>query len=173
MTAAPAQASDRSRPYRQLMRALRWLLVVLSVFLIVIVFCNVVGRYVFNYSLAWAEEASRFLFIWVTFIGSVLANEKYEHMNLDLLVQWLKGNKSRGVQLCAQVVILVVLALLNRGGLIATIESISWKSPALEVPYGYIYAIVPFCCSVMFYQTLVRMFMIGKAMREAARKAPG
>ncbi len=166
MTAAVA---SQFSPYRQLMRAMRWLLVALSIFLIVIVFCNVVGRYVFNYSLAWAEEAARFLFIWVSFIGAVLANENYEHMNLDILVQWLGGNRGRAIQVIAQVIILVVLALLIRGGAIATIESIAWKSPALEVSYGHIYAIVPFSCGVMFYQTLVRLFLIGKAMR----KAPG
>jgi TRAP-type C4-dicarboxylate transport system permease small subunit len=161
-----------NRPYRVLMRALMHLLVALSIALVVIVFCNVVGRYAFNYSLAWAEEASRFLLIWVTFLGSVLANENFEHMNLDILVQWLGGNRGRAIQLAAQIVILVVLAFLIRGGGIATIESISWKSPALEIPYGYVYAIVPFCCGVMFYQTVLRLAQIAKAMRENRGTAP-
>ena len=139
------------------MLLLKWLLVVLSSFLIVIVFGNVVGRYAFNYSLAWSEEASRFLFIWTVFIAAVLTNEKYEHMHLDILIQWFPGTMGRLMQLVAYVVMLVVLGILIRGGGIATVDSLSWESPALEIPYGLVYSIVPFCCAVMFYQTLVRM----------------
>lgn len=157
--------SFEAKPYRLAMALLRYLLVALSIFLIVIVFSNVVGRYVFNYSLAWAEEASRFIFIWVIFIGSVLANEKYEHMNLDILIQWLKGDKGRIVQIIAQIIILIVLALIIRGGAIATVESIAWTSPAMEVSYGLVYSIVPLTCIIMFYQTLVRIVLIGKAIR--------
>jgi TRAP-type C4-dicarboxylate transport system permease small subunit len=145
------------RVYRYLMLLLKSVLVVLSSVLVLIVFGNVVGRYVFNYSLAWAEEASRFLFIWTVFIGAVLINEKYEHMHLDILIQWLPGKPGRLMQLLAYVVMLLVFGILIRGGMIATLESLSWESPALEIPYGLVYSIVPFSCTVMFYQTLVGM----------------
>ncbi len=146
------------RGYEYLMLILKSVLVVLSGFLVIIVFGNVVGRYAFNYSLAWAEEASRFLFIWTAFIGAVLTNEKYEHMHLDIFVQWFPGKPGRLMQLLAYLVMLLVLGLLIRGGLIATVDSLSWESPALEIPYGLVYSIVPFCCIVMFYQTLVGLF---------------
>ena len=161
--------SFEARPYRLLMAVLKGVLVALSIFLIVIVFGNVVGRYAFNYSLAWAEEASRFTFIWVIFIGSVLANEKYEHMNLDILIQWLDGDRGRIVQAVAQLVILVVLALVIRGGWIATVESLNWTSPAMEISYGLVYSIVPFTCVIMFYQTLSRILLIGREL--AKRRA--
>jgi TRAP-type C4-dicarboxylate transport system permease small subunit len=60
---------------------------------------------------------------------------------------------------------LLVLGLLIRGGVIITIDSLSWESPALEIPYGWVFSIVPFCCAVMFYQTLVRMFRILQELR--------
>lgn len=157
------------RVYQYLMLLLKSVLVVLSSFLIIIVFGNVVGRYAFNYSLAWAEEASRFLFIWTVFIGAVLTNEKYEHMHLDILVQWLPGKAGRLVQLAAYVVMLLVLGILIRGGLIATLESRSWESPALEIPYGLVYSIVPFCCAVMFYQTLVGMLQTLRQLRMSGK----
>jgi len=151
--------------YRYLMIALKYLLVALSVFLVLIVFGNVVGRYAFNFSLAWSEEASRFLFVWVILIGSVLANERWEHMNLDILVQRFPGRAGRSIQLTAQIVMLVVLGLVIRGGVIVTVENLGWESPALEIPYGMVYSVVPFCCAVMFYQNLVRAARIVKALR--------
>ncbi len=146
--------------YDFLLKLLKWILVGLTAFLIVIVFFNVVGRYVFNFSLAWAEEASRFLFIWTILIGSVLTNEKYEHMNLDILVHVLPARMGAAVQVFAQLVIIVVLGLIIRGGVIATVENIAWESPALEIPYGLIYSIVPFCCSIMLIQTVMRLVRI-------------
>ncbi len=153
------------RAYQYLMFLLKSVLVALSSFLIIIVFGNVVGRYAFNYSLAWAEEASRFLFIWTVFIGAVLTNEKYEHMHLDILVQWFPGKTGRLMQLAAYVVMLLALGILIRGGVIATMDSLSWESPALEIPYGWVYSIVPFCCAVMFYQVLVGTFQTLRELR--------
>jgi TRAP-type C4-dicarboxylate transport system permease small subunit len=157
------------RVYRYLMLLLKSVLVVLSSVLVLIVFGNVVGRYVFNYSLAWAEEASRFLFIWTVFIGAVLTNEKYEHMHLDMLVQWLPGKPGRMMQLLAYAVMLFVFGILIRGGVIATLDSLSWESPALEIPYGLVYSIVPFCCAVMFYQTLVWAFQTLRELRRPGK----
>jgi len=153
------------RVYQYLMLFLKSVLVVLSSFLIIIVFGNVVGRYAFNYSLAWAEEASRFLLIWTVFIGAVLTNEKYEHMHLDILVQWFPGKTGRLMQLLAYVVMLLVFGILIRGGVIVTVDSLSWESPALEIPYGWVFSIIPFTCAVMFYQTLVGMFQTLQQLR--------
>lgn len=155
------------RAYRYLMLLLRGVLVALSSFLIIIVFGNVVGRYAFNYSLAWAEEASRFLFIWTAFIGAVFANEKYEHMHLDLLVQCFPGQAGRLLQLAAYLIMLVVLGILIRGGLIVTLDSLTWESPALEIPYGWVYSIVPFCCAVMFYQVLGAVIQTVRKLQSA------
>jgi TRAP-type C4-dicarboxylate transport system permease small subunit len=165
----PSTVHKNFRVYRYLMLVLKSVLVVLSSVLVLIVFGNVVGRYVFNYSLAWAEEASRFLFIWTVFIGAVLTNEKYEHMHLDMLVQWLPGKPGRMMQLLAYAVMLFVFGILIRGGVIATLDSLSWESPALEIPYGLVYSIVPFCCAVMFYQTLVWAFQTLRELRRPGK----
>jgi TRAP-type C4-dicarboxylate transport system permease small subunit len=55
-------------------------------------FANVFSRAVLHNSLPWAEELSRFLFVWITFIGSVLVNRNFGHMRLDILQQSLPPN---------------------------------------------------------------------------------
>ena len=49
--------------------------------------------------------------------------------------------------------------------MIATLDSLSWESPALEIPYGLVYSIVPFCCAIMFFQTLVGMLQTLQQLR--------
>ena len=51
----------------------RWLLILLLAAMVVIVFANVVMRYVIGTSVIWSEEVARHLMIWMTFVGSGLA----------------------------------------------------------------------------------------------------
>ena len=48
----------------------RWMLIGMLAVMSVIIFCNVVLRYSTNESIEWAEEVSRHLMIWMTFIGA-------------------------------------------------------------------------------------------------------
>ena len=150
-----------SKPFVHAYRYVRILVTVLltvsTTALILIVFSNVIGRYFFNISLAWAEEASRFLFIWAVFLGAVLANEKYEHMNLDIVVKFASGKLRSAVITISQIVALIVLLIIFHGGMIATFENLTWLSPALEIPYGYVYSIIPFASLLMAGQTLIRL----------------
>ena len=157
--------------YRAVLEVLKYLLVILTLALVVVVFGNVVGRYLFNYSWPWADEASRFLFIWVILIGAVLTNEKYEHMNLDILVRWLPSTGGKVLQIASQAVIIVVLAIIVRGGITATIGNLTFDSPALGVPYGFVYIVVPICCTIMIAQTIARMIRITRDLVTANRSA--
>ena len=41
--------------------------------MVILVFANVVLRYAFNSGLSISEELSRWLFVWMTFLGAVIA----------------------------------------------------------------------------------------------------
>ena len=53
---------------------------------VVITFAQVVFRYVIGYSLYWSEELARYLFVWVSFLGSVVALERGVHIGMDVVV---------------------------------------------------------------------------------------
>lgn len=76
-------------------------------------------------------------------------------MNLDILVHVFPNRVGKIIQIVSQLIMLAVLGLVIRGGMIATVENISWESPALEISYGFVYSMVPFCCSIMFIQTVM------------------
>jgi TRAP-type C4-dicarboxylate transport system permease small subunit len=48
-------------------------------------FFSVVGRYVFDYSLIWTEEASRYLLIYMVLIAASFLANTNEHMRLDVI----------------------------------------------------------------------------------------
>jgi TRAP-type C4-dicarboxylate transport system permease small subunit len=57
--------------------------------MVVMVFGNVVLRYGFNSGIAVSEEVSRWLFVWMTFLGAVVALREHGHLGSDMLVSRL------------------------------------------------------------------------------------
>jgi TRAP-type transport system small permease protein len=70
-------------------RLAEMLLVLMLTVMVIMVFGNVVLRYGFNSGLDFSEELSRFLFIWVTFLGAIIAMRQNAHLGLDTLIRVL------------------------------------------------------------------------------------
>jgi TRAP-type C4-dicarboxylate transport system permease small subunit len=67
-------------------RLLEMLLVVLLVAMVLMVFGNVVLRYGFNSGITFSEELSRWAFVWMTFLGAIVALKDNGHLGTDMLV---------------------------------------------------------------------------------------
>ena len=52
----------------------------------VILFIQVIARYVFNNSLSWSEESARYLFIWLVFIGISYGSKQMKHLRIDVFL---------------------------------------------------------------------------------------
>ena len=65
--------------------------------MVVLVFTNVVLRYAFNSGIATSEELSRWLLVWLTFLGAIVALRQHAHLGVDTLVRALPR---RGKLLC-------------------------------------------------------------------------
>ena len=82
----PALVGALSRLNGALLFLCRWIAISLVAIIAVIVTASVVMRYGFNYSLSWAEDAAKFLMVWLTFIGAPLGFRHGAHVSLDLMV---------------------------------------------------------------------------------------
>lgn len=70
-------------------RALELLLAALLLAMVVMVFANVVLRYVFNSGITASEELSRYCFVWLTFLGAVVAMRDDAHLGMSNMVELL------------------------------------------------------------------------------------
>ena len=57
--------------------------------MVVLVFTNVVMRYLFNSGIPTSEELSRWLLVWLTFLGAIVALRQHAHLGVDTLVRAL------------------------------------------------------------------------------------
>ena len=70
-------------------RCCRWINVLIALALavmVLMVFGNVVLRYAFNSGIAVSEEVSRWLFVWITFLGAIVAIREHGHLGTDMLL---------------------------------------------------------------------------------------
>src|SRR2546428_13737295 len=65
--------------------------------MVVMVFGNVVLRYALNSGIIVSEEVSRWLFLWVTFLGAIVAVKEHAHLGTDFLISRLPA---RGKKVC-------------------------------------------------------------------------
>ena len=78
-------------------KLLRFFIVAALAVMVVLVFGNVVLRYAFNSGITESEELSRWLFVWLTFVGAIVAMRDRAHLGMDSVVSRLPlaGKTSR------------------------------------------------------------------------------
>lgn len=121
-------------------RVLAWLMVISLALMVIMVFGNVVMRYAFNSGLTLSEELSRWLFVWLTFMGGVVALNERAHLGTDTLISRLPRGGKKLCLLIALVLMLVCCWLIFKGALEQV--KINWDSTSavMETSMGYFYA---------------------------------
>ncbi|MFT4171174.1 MAG: TRAP transporter small permease [Rhodocyclaceae bacterium] len=85
--------------------------------MVVLVFANVVLRYVFNSGISASDEVSRWLFVWVTFLGATAALHDHTHLGTDVLVSRLPRAGKKACLFIGHVLMLYTAWLLFQGSL--------------------------------------------------------
>jgi TRAP-type C4-dicarboxylate transport system permease small subunit len=85
--------------------------------MVVLVFGNVVLRYALNSGITVSEEVSRWLFVWLTFLGAILALKEHGHLGSDMLVSRLPTRGRKLLLVCGHLLMLYINWLLLEGSL--------------------------------------------------------
>ena len=96
-------------------RGIEALIAFMLAVMVVLVFGNVVLRYGFNSGITVSEEVSRWLFIWMTFLGAVVALKEHGHLGVDMVVQRLPKAGKKTCLAIGHIVMLYIVWLLFQG----------------------------------------------------------
>lgn len=107
------------------------------------IMAQIIGRYVFNYSIAWSEETATFAQVWLTLLGAGIAMRLNQHVGVDLLIRQAPLAVQR---LCNTVSFLLgvwFLGVVVVGSLSMLAIGFIVKSPALQIPMAVPYMALP------------------------------
>lgn len=121
---------------------------------IVLALLQIITRYVMNAPLQWTEEVAVFVLIWMTYIGGWVLLRKNAHVRLEIVESLLPPSAVRIVDLFWNLIILGILCVLIYAGIKFLPIVQSDKTPALQVSYAYVFAIIPLSCAVMALLTV-------------------
>jgi TRAP-type transport system small permease protein len=135
---------------RVLLAGNRGLIVVMMAAMVGLVFTNVVCRYVFNFSIIWAEELSQYLMVWITFLGAGLAMREGRHVAVEMLQDALPPPLARAARVIVIVAILAFLAALTVLGVMFARFAWEQETPVMNIPTGIPYLAVPLGALLFF-----------------------
>lgn len=140
-------------------------------FSVVLVFMQVIMRYVFKNSLSWSEELARYLFLWQIWLGASYAAKEGRHLRIEMIKNLFQG-RARLLFECfsASIWFGFCIFLAWKGTeLTHMIFTRGQLSPAMQIPIAYAYASVPVGSAMMALRLLQNVGkMIGNYMRGEA-----
>lgn len=108
--------------------------------MVLLVFSNVVGRYGFGSGFAGAEEVARLLFVWLVFLGAILALRRRAHLGVELVVQRLPDGLRRACAVIVHALTLGALGLFLVGSWQQTQIGLTTYSTVLHYPNAFMAA---------------------------------
>lgn len=102
--------------------------------MVCIVFYAVLSRNLINSSIAWAEESSRILFIWLVFSGAILGLYYEEHLGLNILTDRMKPRVQTIFEMISWTLVIVVNRAMIIGGHSIVNVVKTARTPALGLP---------------------------------------
>jgi TRAP-type transport system small permease protein len=156
--ALPRQQRDESRAERTLVAVNQWLLIALMAVMATLVFANVVSRYVFNHSITWVEELTRYMMAWVGFLGSGLVLRYGAHIAVDVFQDLLPLRAAQALRVLIVVVLAAAFVAMTWLGVQYVRFAWEQETPVLNWNFGLVYLAIPIGSFLM----LVHLLLIAK-----------
>jgi C4-dicarboxylate transporter, DctQ subunit len=122
-----------------------WIVSAILGVMVVVIFAQVVARYVFGSSFTWSEELARYAFIWLVFVGLGAVTLRGEHIVVDALTARLPDAARRVATQAVHAIVFAVnvLVIVAAVRMVYVLEELGQSSPALGLPMWTVYAAAP------------------------------
>ncbi len=133
------------------------LLMILMALMVCNVTWQVFSRYVLQNPSSFTDELSRYMLIWLGMLGAAYVAGQNQHLAIDILPQRLTGKPKLRLEIIifSIVAAFALLAMVLGGSNLVYITlKLQQKSATLQIPLGYIYAIIPASGILVIYYQL-------------------
>lgn len=132
--------------------AVQWILAAMAI----MVFANVVLRFLTDNSILWVEELSRYLMIWLTLIGAGLVLRYGGHIGIENLQEKLPGQAHR-IRMIIFGLMLAFFVFMFVVGVRYAIFTWGQSTPVMDIPVGAVYLAMPIGFALLIVHALIMM----------------
>jgi len=131
------------------------ILMLLLAFMTMVMGVQVVARYVFNYSLTWSEEITRYMFIWSAFLSISHCTKKRISIRIEQIISMFPTKINAIFKIIEKVIMLAFFSYMIKYAYVFVQASVAsgQLSPAMRLPMFFI-QVAPL---VGFALTIVRL----------------
>lgn len=138
------------------------LLACIILLIVLIMSVQVLFRYAFNNSISWSEEAVRYLFVWMTFLGAAVCFRDRLHIRVDYFKDVLPPAIGKKLSRVNRWIMLLFMLYLIVGGLVWVVLSAGAYGSSIRLPINIIlYGALP-VSSILAAFYLVKDLTINK-----------
>jgi TRAP-type C4-dicarboxylate transport system permease small subunit len=143
-----------NRMFKGADKVMDWFLGLVMTVMLVVVSLQVWYRFVLNDPLAWSEELARYLFVWISFIGSAVGVRMNVHLGIDLIEKIMtpRGHKILSVIVNALIQIFLLIVIFWGIKILAVVRF--QTSASMGIPMTYPYLAVPVGGALMLINSL-------------------
>jgi len=119
--------------------------------MVILIFLQVIFRFIFNFSLAWTEEMSRYTFVALVYFSAVIAVKRGRHLRTEGIIQALPNKIKKWVYTFSDIIWLSFTIIMVKLGYDSSLSVLlsGQKSPVLHVKVGLIYMLIPICFALL------------------------
>ena len=139
-------------------KTVRFLVIIFFIYMVLAVFYQVLGRYIFSYKLGAAAETATFAQIWMILLASGIAMRKNMHVGVDILLRKLNGKSQKIVIAASAIVIMVFLIMVLKGSIQLIVVGAQSTSPAISIPMWIPYLSVPLGIIYIMMELMILTF---------------
>ncbi len=116
-----------------------------SAVMVVLLFLQVVSRYVFRNSISFTEEIAIVLFILSVYLGAVGATRRRQHLKIEVVTNLLKPKAQTVLAVIANIVFMITNVFIIYGliGVVANLKRFGMTTAITEIPKWAIYSVLP------------------------------
>jgi len=139
-------------------KAINYLVIIFFIYMVLAVFYQVLGRYVFSYKLGAAAETATMAQIWMILLASGIAMKKNMHVGVDILLRKLNVKAQKIVVTASTIIIMTFLIMVLKGSVQLIIVGAQSTSPAISIPMWIPYLSVPIGIIYIMLELIILTF---------------
>lgn len=130
----------------------------------VVIFMQIIWRYVLLKPIPWAEELARYLFVWITYLGASVAVIEKSHTGVDLFTSLLPERMRKIASIVSYICCIFFVALVGYYSWTLALKVTKQRSPAMQISMFLPYLAIPLSSILMLINFVV---LIIKELKES------